>query len=233
MSSNKNKNLDDLENLNVIESEVQPEPQEVFKNDIELYLKIFCEENDFKSPHDMTQANWNAALMFIKSHVFKDRKCLKVSGPLKGYKNNNYDNYYKHLNESNCNAYNVDLVNKVCDIYIYLCQMYDKEISLIGFYNLTGVEINNLYNWKNNKYSDNVSKTGMLIYEKLIKNREESLSNKLSTGKHNPVGILAILNRHYQWNLPGVSKEKAAPQLISTDDLKKLDDIKVIENTDK
>ena len=37
--------------------------------------------------------------------------------------------------------------------------------------------------------------------------REESLSNKLATGNKNPVGILAILNRHFAWNLPGVSRE--------------------------
>ena len=231
MSSNKNKNLDDLENLNVIESEVQPEPQEVFKNDIELYLKIFCEENGFLSPHDMTQSNWNAALMFIKSHVFKDKSVMKVKGRYKNYKNNDYDNYISCLNKSNCNAYDIEKVDCICDIYIYLCLMYDKEVSLIGFYNLTGIHIDTLIDWGKN--INKLSQTGCEIYKKLTSFREESLSNKLSTGKNNPVGILAILNRHYQWNLPGVSKEKAAPQLISTDDLKKLDDIKVIDNPDK
>lgn len=38
--------------------------------------------------------------------------------------------------------------------------------------------------------------------------REESLSSKLATGNKNPVGILAILNKHYQWNLPGVKTEQ-------------------------
>ena len=45
------------------------------------------------------------------------------------------------------------------------------------------------------------------IVQKLRIFREESLSNKLATGNKNPVGILAILNRHFAWNLPGVSRE--------------------------
>ena len=52
--------------------------------------------------------------------------------------------------------------------------------------------------------------------------REQSLSNKLADGKQNPVGILAILNRHYAWNLPGVSKENAKQGALSAAELPKL-----------
>ena len=58
--------------------------------------------------------------------------------------------------------------------------------------------------------------------DKLSYFREESLSNKLADGKQNPVGILAILNRHYQWNLPGVSKESARQNALTAADLPKL-----------
>ena len=46
------------------------------------------------------------------------------------------------------------------------------------------------------------------IYKKLIQSREESLSAKLATGNKNPVGIMAILNHHYSWNMPGVRETK-------------------------
>ena len=49
--------------------------------------------------------------------------------------------------------------------------------------------------------------------------REESLSNKLSTGKQNPVGIMAILNHHYAWNMPGVRNENASKQALTSQDL--------------
>ena len=60
------------------------------------------------------------------------------------------------------------------------------------------------------------------IYKKLIAFREESLSSKLATGNKNPVGILAILNRHYQWNMPGVTRETSKRQSLGAAELPKL-----------
>ena len=60
------------------------------------------------------------------------------------------------------------------------------------------------------------------IYKKLSQFREESLSNKLVTGKQNPVGILGVLNRHYQWNMPGVSREQANKHALTAAELPKL-----------
>ena len=52
--------------------------------------------------------------------------------------------------------------------------------------------------------------------------REESLSAKLVTGKQNPVGILGVLNRHYQWNMPGVSKETGTRKALDASQLPQL-----------
>lgn len=49
------------------------------------------------------------------------------------------------------------------------------------------------------------------------------MSAKLATAKRNPVGILAILNRHYGWNLPGVSREQQNhKQALTASDLPQL-----------
>jgi hypothetical protein len=50
--------------------------------------------------------------------------------------------------------------------------------------------------------------------------REESLANKLADGKQNPVGVIAILNKHYGWNMPGVTRETANRQQISLEDIR-------------
>ena len=96
----------------------------------------------------------------------------------------------------------------------------NKEISIIGFTTLTGISESEIYEWGNN--SIKLSTTASEIYKKLVTMREESLANKLADGKQNPVGVLAILNRHYQWNLPGVSKETAKPGALSAAELPKL-----------
>ena len=99
---------------------------------------------------------------------------------------------------------------------------YDKEISIIGFSTLTGIEHSTIHNWGCVNSSDKLSQTRLDIYKKLNQFREESLSNKLATGNKNPVGILAILNRHYSWNLPGVSKETAPKQALTAAELKQM-----------
>ena len=201
---------------------VEDATQEVFENDIELYLKMFCEERNIENMAEQSQSVWNAALMYIRRHVFNNPSILKTSKPLEGYNNNNYNNQYKNLNNSNCNRYDIDKVNAICDYYIYLCCMYDKEISVVGFNNLTGIDDNTIYAWGNDERT--LSKSGKEIYKKLVKYREESLSNKLATANKNPVGILAILNRHYQWNMPGVRDQSQNKQALSAAELPKLGD---------
>lgn len=190
----------------------QDQTIEVFENDIELYLKMFCEENQIQNMKTESQSVWNSCLRYIYKHVFKGTNILKAK-----------DNIYNPNNimVSNYNAYNYDLVMDVIDIYIHdMCMKYDKEVSIIGFTVLTGIDQEVIYNWgrDNNK----LSRKGFEIYQKLRDFREESLSNKLVTGRQNPVGVLGVLNRHYQWNMPGVSREKSQNQALTAAELPKL-----------
>lgn len=201
----------------------QEQTTEVFENDISLYLSMFCEEQGIEDIRIASQSVWNAALMYIKRHVFSNSSILKLSTPLEGYVNNNYatnNNIYK-LNNSNCNAYDIDKLNGICDYYIYICMMYDKEVSVIGFSNLTGISQDCIYSWAAEERK--LSTAGNEIYKKLNQYREESLSNKLVTGRQNPVGVLGVLNRHYAWNMPGVREDKNSKRVISAEEPIRLD----------
>jgi hypothetical protein len=94
---------------------------EIFENDIDQALHMFCESHE--PPIDdlckASQSIWNACLMYIKRHVFNVPGLLKINKPLDGYVNNN-----SGISQSNCNAYDIDKVNVVCDYYIYLCMVY-------------------------------------------------------------------------------------------------------------
>ena len=183
----------------------------MYENDIEMYMDQFMIDNNIEDLRSASQSVWNACLMYICRYVFKGTDKLKS----------------KELHEqqgftglSTFGAYDYEQVNSVCDYYIYLCTLYDKEISQIGFCNLTGITMETLNQWGNENVKS--SKTSTEIYKKLVRFREESLSNKLATGNKNPVGILAILNRHYQWNLPGVSRENNQRQALTAADLPRL-----------
>lgn len=191
---------------------------EVFESDIELYLKLFCEEQSIDDLKAESQSVWNAALMYVKRHVFNTSDILKS--------NNNIINN-NSIMDSNYNQYNYDLVNSICDYYIYLCMMYDKEVSAIGFSLLTGIDRYTIATWRDGQ--NKLSTKSLDIGKKIYDYREESLSNKLVTGKQNPVGVLGVLNRHYAWNLPGVSKERTSERALTAAELPKLGEIKQIE----
>ena len=98
----------------------------------------------------------------------------------------------------------------------------------MGFYLLTGIARETLNAWRNGE--NKLSSKSSDIAKKLYDFREESLSAKLATANKNPVGILAILNRHYSWNLPGVSRESANKTALTAAELPQLNCIESKDN---
>ena len=192
--------------------EETPDTPEVFKNDIELYLAQFCEEYKIDDMTKEPQSRWNAALMYINKYVFSDKSILKLNN------NINKSNTNCIMN-SNFYMYDLDKLDYILYIYYYLCSVYDKECSIMGYSLLTGINYDTLMDWGADERK--LSTKGFDIVEKLRLFREESLSNKLATGNKNPVGILAILNRHYSWNLPGVSRETNQRQTLTAADIRR------------
>lgn len=174
----------------------------IYKNDIEYYISLFCEEENIKDIKDISQSVYNALMMYINAKYIKPSRILK--------KNDSY------------NSYDVKQVEALCDYYIYLCNKYDKECSIVGFSYLTGIERSVFYDWLNdyaNKYGFDASSPRSDIAKKLHAAREDSLSDKLLNGK-NPVGVLGILNHFYGWNMPGV-RESATKSAGTLADLQK------------
>ena len=185
---------------------------EVYENDIMMFLQMFQEENQIDDLKKESQAVWNSCLRYIYKNVFKNKDFLKQ-------KNNTYTS--DSIIPSTFNSYNYDIVFQVLDIYIYdLCMRYDKEVSIIGFSSLTGIDESVIYDWGNN--STQLSSRSTEIYKKLHKFREESLSNKLATGKQNPVGVIAMLNRHYGWASPYTSDSNRQKSSLTAAELPKL-----------
>ena len=186
---------------------------EVFQNDIELYLSQFCEDHNIEDMTKEPQSRWNAALMYINKYVFGDKSILKLN------KNINKNNT-NCIMDSNFYMYDYDKLEYILYIYYYLCAVYDKECSIMGYSLLTGINYDTLMDWGAGERK--LSTKAFDIVQKLRIFREESLSNKLATGNKNPVGILAILNRHFVWNLPGVSRESTTKVIKTVSELPQL-----------
>lgn len=217
--------------------------QEVFENDIQMYLSMFCEECGIENEYDMFPAQWNAALKYIQKKVFKNHP-EKLTTP-----------------HTVSNAYNLDAVNEVLDIYIFMCYSHNQEISMAGFTFLTGISRDTIYTWGNSNYRSyvykdlegNVIKTAISnlkegeyikepstaaldIYKKIVENNEESLVALMKDRRNNPMKYLPILNRRHSWNLPGVSREATSKAVLTVDELPQLGnelsqkDTQLIEN---
>lgn len=184
---------------------------EVFENKIELFINYFCEEKKIKDLRKESQAVWNACLIYVQKNVFSDRKKLKSTTLIDSNSGAVKTNY---------NAYDYELLNGICDIYIYLCMLYEKEVSVVGYSLLTGITQDMLYKWYDGAIKS--SKVSQEIPKKLIRFREESLSDKLVTGNKNPVGVIAVLNRQFGWQSPYTSDSNRQVQPLSANELPKL-----------
>lgn len=191
--------------------QVQENDIEVFENDIKTYFVMFCEEQNIEDMRTASQSVYNACLKYIQRNVFRDKDILRDKSNIYNINNSIMSNY---------NRYNYDLLNDICDYYIYMSMLYDKEVSIMGFCNLTGIDKDTITTWSK---PDRLSSASMSIYKKLCENREESLSNKLVTGNKNPVGVIAVLNRQFGWASPYTSDANRQQQPLTAAQLPRLD----------
>lgn len=190
-----------IEHVKGQEMNTTEEKIEVYADRIQEAIANYCIDHDIeiKDIYTFDQQRWNSVLLYIYRQVFK---------PCKN------DGVVRRYNEkSNIDYSNRELLENICNIYIAMCYEYSKEVSVMGFSKMTGIVLDTLYQWLNNPETERGSSE---IVKNLQAEREESLSNKLASGKGNPVGILGILNRHYGWNMGqprGQTAAQKAPDL--------------------
>ena len=85
---------------------------------------------------------------------------------------------------------------------------------------MTGISIETFYEWRDGgalwaspKHSE--------VFKMLNAEREISLSDKLISGKINPVGVLGVLNHFYGWNGVGNMTEDRSKQVATLEDVRK------------
>lgn len=183
-----------------------------FENKIAMHIQLFCETYGIEDMAKESQARWNSCLRFVRKNVFPDKNCLKL--------HNNLYNTNCIMN-STFGMYNFNLLESICDIYIDQCFLYDKEISIMGFSNLTGIDDKTIFGWGAGQ-NGKLSSKGIEIYQKILRFNEESLSDKLATGAKNPVGVIAILNRRHGWASPYTADSNRQRQAITADQLPRI-----------
>jgi hypothetical protein len=181
--------------------EINNNTVDVFKSDIDMYINLWMEERHIEDLCKVSQNRWYNCCKYIYEHVFKVNQ-----------------KYLKDDNNIN-NAYDTDKVNEVLDIYIDLCNDYEKVVNIVGFTFFTGIHRDTLNGWVNGVQ---LGSSGSDICKKIDEMREESLVGLQVSGKGNPMNYMPSLNKYCGFNMPGVRDQGPRVRALTASELPKL-----------
>lgn len=174
---------------------------DVFKSDIDMYINLWMEERHVEDMCKVSQNRWYNCCKYVYDNVFKVNP-----------------KYLKDDNNIN-NAYDTDKVNEVLDIYIDLCNDYEKVVNIVGFTFFTGIHRDTLNGWVNGVQ---LGSSGSDICKKIDEMREESLVGLQVSGKGNPMNYMPSLNKYCGFNMPGVRDQGSRVRALTASELPKL-----------
>ena len=171
---------------------------DVYEDDIDLYIKLWMEERSITDMCKVSQNRWYNCCKYVYENVFK---CVPERLKDDTHTSNQYD---------------IDKVNRVLDIYIDLCNDYEKVVNIVGFTFFTGIHRDTLNGWVN---GERLGSSASDICKKLDEMREESLVGLQVSGKGNPMNYMPSLNKYCGFNMPGV-RSQAADQTQSIEQIR-------------
>lgn len=174
---------------------------DVFKDDIDMYINLWMEERSIEDMCKVSQNRWYNCCKYVYENVFKVNP-----------------KYLKDDNNIN-NAYDTDKVNEVLDIYIDLCNDYEKVVNIVGFTFFTGIHRDTLNGWVNGVQ---LGSSGSDICKKIDEMREESLVGLQVSGKGNPMNYMPSLNKYCGFNMPGVRDQGSRARALTASELPQL-----------
>ena len=183
--------------MSAVETQEVNNTVDVFKDDIDMYINLWMEERNIEDLCKISQNRWYNCCKYV----------FKVN-----------PKYLKDDNNIN-NAYDTDKVNEVLDIYIDLCNDYEKVVNIVGFTFFTGIHRDTLNGWVNGVQ---LGSSGSDICKKLDEMREESLVGLQVSGKGNPMNYMPSLNKYCGFNMPGVRDQGSRARALTASELPKL-----------
>ena len=140
------------------------------------------------------------------------------------------------LLKTDSNLYNQYDRDKVYYIYKYiykrLCNSHCQEVNQKGFLDMSGIDKQTLYNWKDEK----LGSSSFDLQEKIMEDNEQSLFSLMKDRRINPMKLLPKLNKVHGWNMPGVGSKQTERKGITAEEIRQLlpqNDIKQAAIDDK
>lgn len=177
----------------------QVEIEEIYRDDIDKYIHLWMDERNITDMCKVSQNRWYNCCKYVYNNVFKINP---------GY-----------LREDRAlNYYDSKKVSNVLDLYVDLCNDYEKIINITGFTFFTGIHRDTLNDWSHKVLGSEHSD----ICKKIDQMREESLVGLQTSGKNNPMCYMPSLNKYCGFNMPGVRDQGSRARALTAEELPQL-----------
>lgn len=192
---------------------------EIYENEFMIALEEACMEEGIEDLVEVSQRRWKAVLRNVGKRMFPDHS--------KTLRDKNIVFLEGNKIPTNNNRFDYDVINALCDYYMYLSDRYDKLISAEGFSLFLNIPRETISRWN---VEDKLSKTSYHIYKKIQETRLECIKdNAYDNG--NVTGTMYVGNVEFGTNMPGVSREQTVKQALTAADLPRLNGSELNKNT--
>lgn len=181
----------------------------IYDNDIDVAIDNACQELEIDDLRKEGQRRWKAVLQLVGKQLFSNKKILR-SRELKINEGNKIP--------TNNNRYDYNILNNLCDYYIYISNKYNKFVSIEGFSYFVNIDNTVIDNWGRNETSSEPNNLSFTIYKKITSKRLESLKDN-ALDNPNVTGTIAVGNWEYQLNMPGVKTEQPTLSAKSAEEI--------------
>lgn len=180
---------------------------QLYREDFERAIEQACQELQIDDLKREGQRPWKAVCKRVGEIIFNDNSILKDKQL--------YDNPYI---PTNYNRYNYNILNCICDEYIYFSDIYNKLCSTVAFSSWCNIDCGVIDNWRLNKESSPISYE---IWKKLQGIRKDCIKDRAYDNK-SPVGAMFVGNNEFGMNQPGIGYEATQARALSANELPQL-----------
>lgn len=180
---------------------------QLYREDFERAIVQACQELQIEDLKNEGQRPWKAVCKRVGEIIFNDNSILKDKQL--------YDNTCML---TNYNRYNYNILNNICDEYIYISDKYNKLCSTVAFSHWCNIDCGVIDNWRLNKES---SPKSYEIWQKLQGIRKDCIKDRAYDNK-SPVGAMFVGNNEFGMNQPGIGYEATQARALSANELPQL-----------
>ena len=214
-----------------------------FQEDTERYLSMYCDRYGIENLRAAPPNTFESAMSYAGDNIFLKPKDITL----------------KYNRQTIIDCDNADIVNYILDYYIFICGVYNKEVTIKGFSKYIKISEQTMYNWLNGEYKTKIyldkqgnriediqewilnnrgeyteilSTAHLDLIKKILREDEHTLAN-IGISDRNNTGAAMKLNTKFGWNSPnGREREEESKRALSASELPRLDS-KLLDNKEQ